>query len=67
MTGQPQKLSEGTVTFGWIASKNFELRLEGRYDKSDQTRFLKDINNNTETTTFDDKQTSIAIEGLFKF
>ena len=67
VTGAPQKLSEGTVTFGWMASKNFELRLEGRYDKSDQTRFLKDINNNTATTTFDDKQTSIAIEGLFKF
>ena len=67
VTGGKQKLSEGTVTFGWMPSKNFELRLEGRYDKSDKKNFVKDINFTTAATTFDDRQSSVAIEGLFKF
>jgi hypothetical protein len=67
VTGGPQKLKEGTVTLGWMPSKNFELRLEGRYDKSDQKGFLKDVNNTTAVQTFDDKQNSVALEALFKF
>ena len=32
ITGTPQKLKEGTLTFGYAPLKNFELRLEARYD-----------------------------------
>jgi hypothetical protein len=31
------KLQEGTLTFGYMPAKNFELRMEARYDKSDVT------------------------------
>jgi len=34
VTGAPQTLKEGTVTFGYSPFKNFELRGEFRYDKS---------------------------------
>jgi predicted porin len=34
VTGVPQTLKEGTVTFGYSPFKNFELRGEFRYDKS---------------------------------
>jgi hypothetical protein len=46
------KLKEGTVTFGYMPDKHFELRLEGRYDKSDAS---------------DVKTTQAWVEGLFKF
>ena len=32
LVGNSGKLNEGTLTFGYSASKNFELRFEGRYD-----------------------------------
>ena len=35
--GVKQKLKEGTLTFGYMPAKNYEFRVEGRYDKSDQT------------------------------
>ena len=31
-----QKLKEVTVTFGYDPSKNFEFRVEGRYDDPDK-------------------------------
>jgi len=34
-TGAEQKLKEGTLTFGYAPAKNFEFRVEGRYDQSD--------------------------------
>jgi hypothetical protein len=34
-TGAEQKLTEGTLTFGYAPAKNFEFRVEGRYDQSD--------------------------------
>jgi hypothetical protein len=67
MTGGTQKLKEGTLTVGWMPSKNFELRLEGRYDTSNEDSFLKDVDLNNETIRFDDKQNSVALEALFKF
>ncbi len=50
-----------------MPTKNFELRVEGRYDKSDQTTFVKDVSVPPVGTTYDDKQSSVAVEGLFKF
>ena len=32
ITGTPQTLKEGTVTFGYQPARDFELRIEGRYD-----------------------------------
>jgi hypothetical protein len=32
LVGSGGKLNEGTLTFGYAASKNFEFRFEGRYD-----------------------------------
>jgi hypothetical protein len=36
INGAKQKLKEGTLTFGYAPAKHYELRIEGRYDKSDQ-------------------------------
>ncbi len=61
-TGAVQKVKEVTATFGYAPTKSFELRLEGRYDKSDEDFFLKDSNGK-----FDDNQTGVFVEGVFKF
>jgi len=66
-TGTAQKIKEGTVTFGFAPVKNFELRLEGRYDKSDQATFVKALGSGAVLPTFDDKQSEVALQGVFKF
>ena len=63
-TGTDQKLKEATVTFGFAPAKSFELRLEGRYDKSDKTTFLSSVTG--PAPAFDDHQTGVALQGLFK-
>jgi len=63
-TGLVQKLKEATVTFGYAPVKSFELRLEGRYDKSDKVTFVKSV---TPVADFDDKQSGFALEGVYKF
>jgi hypothetical protein len=65
LTGTVQKLKEGTVTFGYAAARNFELRLEGRFDKSDQPTFVKSVN--TGPVAYDDSQTELALQGVYKF
>lgn len=50
------KLEEATVTFGYSPVKNFELRLEGRYDTADLPSPLKSPNT-----------TSAYVEALYKF
>jgi predicted porin len=60
-TGAVQKVKELTATFGYAPSKSFELRFEGRYDKSDQNTFLKNSSG-----TPNDKQSGILLEGIFK-
>jgi hypothetical protein len=65
-TGTPQKVKEGTVTFGYSPVKSFELRLEARYDKSNQMTFVKTIHGQ-QAETFDDHQTGAAIQGVYKF
>jgi hypothetical protein len=67
-TGVAQTLKEGTLTFGWDPVKNFELRIEGRYDKSTQPSFLRSITYTEEgSDTFADNQTEFALQGVFKF
>lgn len=68
VTGQGQKWKEVTLTFGYAPAKNLLLRFEGRYDKSNIAgAFVKDINYTTESVSYDDKQSSVAIEALYKF
>jgi hypothetical protein len=66
-TGTPQKLKEGTVTFGFAPVKSFELRIEGRYDKSDQATFVKTVAAGGLAATFDDNQSEFAVQGIYKF
>jgi len=66
-TGTAQKLKEGTVTFGYSPAKSFELRIEGRYDKSDQATFVKSVNSGGAITDFDDSQAEFALQGIYKF
>ena len=69
VTGTPQKLKDGTVTFGFAPAKNFELRIEGRYDKSDQPTFVRAIATSPlgPVDTFADNQTEFALQGVYKF
>lgn len=62
LSGTDQKIKEATLTFGYMPATNFELRLEGRYDKSGDPIFLK-----TDLATVEDKSTELAVQGLFKF
>ena len=50
------KLEEATLTFGYSPVKNFELRLEGRYDTADLPSPLQSPNT-----------TSAYVEALYKF
>jgi hypothetical protein len=63
----PQKLKEGTLTFGYSPVKSFELRMEARYDKSDKSTFVRTITNDTSINPFADSQTGVALQGVFKF
>jgi hypothetical protein len=64
MTGFAQKLKEGTITFGYDPVSDFELRLEGRYDSSNQPGFVKTV---SPATVMTDNQSEIAVQGVFKF
>ncbi|HEV7612674.1 MAG TPA: outer membrane beta-barrel protein [Steroidobacteraceae bacterium] len=63
-TGIAQTLKEGTLTFGYDPVKNFELRIEGRYDKSTQPTFVRKI---LEVNQLADSQTGVALQGIYKF
>lgn len=70
VSGAAQKLKEATLTFGYDPVKNFELRLEARYDKSDQPTFVRTLNFATSppgVASFADSQTGFALQGVFKF
>jgi hypothetical protein len=65
-TGTSQKLSEGTVTCGYSPSKSLELRLEARYDRSDRATFVNALVAGV-PTAFEDHQSELAVQGVFKF
>jgi hypothetical protein len=67
VTGTGQKLEEGTLTVGYSPVKSFELRLEGRYDKSDQATLVKTVTPEGLPATFDDNQSEFALQGVYKF
>lgn len=64
ITGAAQKLEEGTITFGYDPVSDFELRLEGRYDSSNEPAFVKRI---SPSERFTDDQTEIALQGVYRF
>jgi Putative beta-barrel porin-2, OmpL-like. bbp2 len=64
-TGTPQKVKEGTATFGYSPVKSFELRAEFRYDKSNAATFVNTVHGTAQT--FEDHQTGVALQGLYKF
>ena len=64
VTGGTQKVKEGTVTFGYSPVKSFEVRLEARYDWSNEDGFETRVNDNA---TFVDHQTGFAVQGLYHF
>lgn len=66
-TGVAQTLKEGTITFGYDPVKNFELRLEGRYDKSTEPTFVRKISTDADVNPFADSQTGVALQGVYKF
>ena len=66
-TGTAQKLKEGTVTVGFAPVKNFELRIEGRYDKSDHATFVNAVRANGAATLFEDHQSEFALQGVYRF
>jgi len=67
LVGTPQKLKEGTLTFGYAPVKSFELRMEARYDKSDKATFVRSINAEETVNPFADSQTGFALQGVYKF
>jgi hypothetical protein len=67
LLGTPQKLKEGTLTFGYAPVKSFELRMEARYDKSDKATFVRMINNIANANPLADSQTGLALQGVYKF
>lgn len=66
-TGVAQTLKEGTITFGYDPVKNFELRLEGRYDKSTEPTFVRSISENPDVNPLANSQTGFALQGVYKF
>jgi hypothetical protein len=64
VTGARQSLKEGTMTLGYDPVASFELRLEGRYDTSSESTFLKSV---TPVALFSDDQTEVAVQGVYRF
>ncbi|HVN41331.1 MAG TPA: outer membrane beta-barrel protein [Steroidobacteraceae bacterium] len=70
-TGIVQKWKEATLTFGYAPVKAVELRVEGRYDKSDKQAFVKSFATCGEdsycSSDISDNQASFGVEAVFKF
>jgi Putative beta-barrel porin-2, OmpL-like. bbp2 len=67
LTGVAQTVKEGTITFGYDPIKSFELRLEARYDKSNQPGFVRVIDSSGAPSELSNSQTGIALQGVYKF
>ena len=70
LRGFVQKWNEATLTMAWMPSKAVELRLEGRTDRSDHSVFVKDdayFTSEGKPRFLGDRQSSVALEGLYKF
>jgi hypothetical protein len=69
VTGAEQTLKEGTVTVGYAPVKNFELRAEVRYDKSnaDSPSFYKTRAAAAEGVPDSDNLSEFALQAVYKF
>jgi len=70
ITGTPQTLKEGTVTFGYQPARDFELRIEGRYDWSNRRSFTYThtlSSTGASVTQYARHQTEVALQGLYSF
>jgi hypothetical protein len=71
-TGIGQTLKEGTLIFGYSPIKSFEVRIEGRYDKSTQPYFRRSAiyapnSNAIAGYVPSNSQTGFALQGVYKF
>lgn len=64
VTGTPEDIEEGTVTLGYSPVKPFELRIEGRYDTSNEPTFQAKVG---DVAMFYDHQSGFALQGVYKF
>ncbi len=64
VTGTAQDLKEATLTFGYDPVASFELRLEGRYDTSNEPSFVKA---ETPVVQYGSDQSEVALQGVYKF
>ncbi|MGH8219443.1 MAG: outer membrane beta-barrel protein [Steroidobacteraceae bacterium] len=62
-----QHLWEGTVTFGYAPTSNFELRLEGRYDSAQLYTFYRTTAAIAALTPDGNSLSELAIQGVLKF
>jgi hypothetical protein len=62
-----QHFWEGTLTFGYDPTANFELRLEGRYDSSQTEIFLRQRAVGENPAELGDSLSQFAVQGIFKF
>jgi hypothetical protein len=70
-TGKSNHVEEATLTFGYAPTKNFELRIEGRYDKAGSDLFFRTnpvtaLMNDTIPVTADNLF-EFALQGVYKF
>ena len=67
-SGRGQKWRELTLTLGYSPTKSFLLRFEGRYDKSDVAgAFVEGADSAGGAVRYDDNQSSVALEGIYRF
>ena len=55
-------MRSATLTLAWLPAKEWEIRGEVRFDKSDQSAFLK-----SDGVTPTNDQHSVGVEVLYKF
>ncbi len=70
ISGSAQKIKEGTVTLGYDPVAAFELRIEGRYDSSNQPTFTythPSAATGTAVTSYSAHQSELALQGVYKF
>ena len=61
-TGVDQTAKELTATVAWLPTREIELRLEGRADRSDKYAYL-----NKDRNDYKKSQNSVGVEFLYKF
>ncbi|MBS0580835.1 MAG: porin [Proteobacteria bacterium] len=64
--GPGSTLKEATLTIGYSPAKNFELRLEGRYDSSSRETFYR-TDPASVTPQMADSLSQVAVQGVYKF